>query len=1238
MTKGKSWAGAEGQAGAFARAIVRAAMLLALIGPTSALAADITAPHVTALSFPANVDVSSGPATVTVNYTASDDQAGMYFFEAYFQPPGGGCGVGNYQISTGLTVNGSISFQLGQFNSTPGTYRICLLRVQDRARHARFYTPSDLQGFGFPTSFTVTGTRDTTLPLLTALSFPASVDVSNGPATVTVNYGATDDLGGVTFFEISFQNPAGICALNTFQPSSGLAVSGSPSFQVGRYTTAPGVYTVCQLRVYDAASNRHDYSVADLQTLGLPTQFTVLGTQDTTAPQLTALSFPASVDLSNSPATVTVDYSASDDLSGVAAFEIYFQVPGGSCGINTHHMTSGLAVSGSPTFQLGQFDTPAGTYTICQLRLRDSVGNLRNYSAANLQGLGLPTQFTVTASHDVTAPLLTALSFPASVDIGSGAATVSVDYSAADDLSGVAHFEIAFQPPGGACTVATQANTSGLTVSGNPAFQITPPAAALGVYSLCHLRLRDAVGNTRDYSADDLQTLGLPTQFTVTGTADTTAPQLTALSFPAAVNLANGPATVSVDYTAGDDFSGVAAFEIYFQIPGGGCGLKAQQSTSGLLVSGSPSFQLSQFTTPIGPYTVCKVRLQDKAGNPREYSATDLQGLGFPSLLTVSGAQDVTAPQLSGLSFASSFDIGQGPAIATIHYAATDDLSGVAFFAVYFQVAGGDCGTAAYSAASGLTVSGDPTIQLDQYNTPIGTYTVCELRLQDTAGNLRIYSAGELQGLGFPNAFTVIGTQDLAAPTLSALSFAPSIDVSHGPATMAFNYSAADDLSGMYYFEIFFQVPGGGCSLGTYQFSNGQAVSGAPTLLLAQNGTRSGTYVLCQLRLQDAVHHSRYYSVGDLQGLGFPTQFEVVNTAGVCGNGTLEGAEECDDGNTNAADGCNASCRFAPFPTPTQTAPPTPTATASATPTTGSSVLVTGAIRYFRGDQPIANVDLTTAGPNLISGHTNVFGSYSLGLPAEGTQSVVASKHGDRRSAITAFDAVRALRASSGLEPVSGDQLLACDSNGSGSLTAFDASAILQLQVGLIQQLPVAIRCDSDWLFRPLVTSSGNITATAAVLSPGCQLASLNYTGLSDNVEGQDYSGILLGDCNGSWQPPSGGGAALSSDQPVHVTRGHLKRGRDGSLRLPLFVDGPASALEIVVRYDPAQLSATRVVRSGPWRAALYAVNLQEAGVARIAMANSEAIEATERPPVTLHFVTLGTGRPDDPLVETSPE
>jgi cysteine-rich repeat protein len=46
---------------------------------------------------------------------------------------------------------------------------------------------------------------------------------------------------------------------------------------------------------------------------------------------------------------------------------------------------------------------------------------------------------------------------------------------------------------------------------------------------------------------------------------------------------------------------------------------------------------------------------------------------------------------------------------------------------------------------------------------------------------------------------------------------------------------------------------------------------------------------------------------------GYNATFTLQVNGPVCGNGTVEGGEECDDSNTNPGDGCSATCQLEPF-------------------------------------------------------------------------------------------------------------------------------------------------------------------------------------------------------------------------------------------------------------------------------------------------------------------------------------
>ncbi|WP_187275683.1 hypothetical protein, partial [Methylobacterium sp. WL6] len=84
--------------------------------------------------------------------------------------------------------------------------------------------------------------------------------------------------------------------------------------------TAPGTYTIEAAFVFDKAGNSQSYYGTQLADIGAQTSFTVVGSQnaDTTAPVLTGLTLPGTVDLSHGAQTIAITAGASDAGSGVS--------------------------------------------------------------------------------------------------------------------------------------------------------------------------------------------------------------------------------------------------------------------------------------------------------------------------------------------------------------------------------------------------------------------------------------------------------------------------------------------------------------------------------------------------------------------------------------------------------------------------------------------------------------------------------------------------------------------------------------------------------------------------------------------------------------------------------------------------------------------------------------------------------------------------------------------------------
>lgn len=180
---------------------------------------------------------------------------------------------------------------------------------------------------------------------------------------------------------------------------------------------------------------------------------------------------------------------------------------------------------------------------------------------------------------------------------------------------------------------------------------------------------------------------------------------------------------------------------------------------------------------------------------------------------------------------------------------------------------------------------------------------------------------------------------------------------------------------------------------------------------------------------------------------------------------------------------------------------------------------VSGTIRYYRDDRPVAGVDVDLTG-NLASATTNMTGVFSFEDVAAGQRSIVPRKVGDFGKGVSSLDAGFVLQNSVNLRDFDSMQKLACDVTGNGTVSSLDASLILQLRVGLISRFPVAETCGSDWLFVPNPLPATNQTLVdPAVTTSSCQLGTIAFDPLPRPIHGQDFEAILFGDCTGNWTP-----------------------------------------------------------------------------------------------------------------------
>jgi hypothetical protein len=245
-----------------------------------------------------------------------------------------------------------------------------------------------------------------------------------------------------------------------------------------------------------------------------------------------------------------------------------------------------------------------------------------------------------------------------------------------------------------------------------------------------------------------------------------------------------------------------------------------------------------------------------------------------------------------------------------------------------------------------------------------------------------------------------------------------------------------------------------------------------------------------------------------------------------------------------------ASATASPTATPTLTGTVPPTATPTSTPSTTPTASPTpspelgGHVKYYGSTGPVPNVDVALIGDTTDATITDASGAFGFASLPSGMLTLEPSKQGDINAAVTALDAAFVLQFVAGLRSLDGDQLLAGDVTGDGTVSALDAARMLQFQAGLGRcstttttacstdgdcplgetcnhRFDAATACGSDWAFRPSPKIVAGQTVVQPQLSGGvCQRGAIEYSPIVPPVSGQDFVGILFGDVTGNWTPP----------------------------------------------------------------------------------------------------------------------
>ena len=245
---------------------------------------------------------------------------------------------------------------------------------------------------------------------------------------------------------------------------------------------------------------------------------------------------------------------------------------------------------------------------------------------------------------------------------------------------------------------------------------------------------------------------------------------------------------------------------------------------------------------------------------------------------------------------------------------------------------------------------------------------------------------------------------------------------------------------------------------------------------------------------------------------------------------------------------------------------------------------VAGTVRYWNGSVGVPGVTGTLLGNKTYSGTSGTNGVFAVAGAEAGDYTLSLSKSDDANG-ISAFDASLVLQHDVGLMTLTGPAAIAADVNKSGQITAFDAFYILQKAVDSIS-LPFP-GAGKVWEFQP-----GRRTVQ----------------GLTNDLNGQDFTAILLGDVSGNWAP----GAGIQSYAPVTVALKTLVTTHPAGTNIWLLLKSPSAVvygIDLTLAYDSGT-TRVRSIQPGPLGETFAtALNTNQSGVIRVALASAVPLQ-----------------------------
>ncbi len=410
--------------------------------PASAVEPDVSEPQLVAFEVaPLSIDVSATSAVVSVRARITDDQAGAETPTMVLssETTDQSAGFGSMRRTSGTALDGWYEWSATvPQGAAPGTWDVVLYPLRDlRGNAGDFGPPSH-----FPNEVNVVNPSgsDTAPPQLVEFSVsPAIIDVTESAQTVHARARVTDDQSGALppTMTLSSQDTDQTAGFGSMQRVSGTSLDGWYEWTATvPQGAAAGTWEATMHPLRDGRGNAGSF--------GPPASFandvTVIngGASDVTPPRLVELEVtPATIDVADAGATVSVRARITDDRSGALAptMTLSSEDTDQSAGFGAMQRVSGTALDG--WYEWSAFvpqGAAPGPWELVLYPLRDANGNSGWFGPP----AGFPNVVNVVNfSGDETAPRLESISVsPQQYYAGETDATLTVRARITDAASG----------------------------------------------------------------------------------------------------------------------------------------------------------------------------------------------------------------------------------------------------------------------------------------------------------------------------------------------------------------------------------------------------------------------------------------------------------------------------------------------------------------------------------------------------------------------------------------------------------------------------------------------------------------------------------------------------------------------------------------------------------------------------------------------------------------------------------